>query len=149
MYYQSLERRNKHFRRQSEIEKKLAEFSVGRGELRSEPDQPLERNSKLWAISIVLVFPAFIILYFLSTDLILHEKSQQTSLKRVLPDLEYRPQRIPVRTYVILTLATLGFGGIYWLYRVVNIYNNHFREHRIIDDEINRFIEASSHGESV
>ena len=103
----------------------------------------------LWAASIILVIPAFGALYVLSNDLMLHEKNQQIFLKRILPHMDYKPQRISIGMHVLITVATLGLGGIYWLYRVFNSYNNHFREHRIIDDEINRFMEAGSHGESV
>ena len=150
MFYRSIERRNQHFRRQDEIEKSALKLLTDQErDLRTNEKPPLQRNVTLWTASIILVVPAFAVLYVLSSDLALHEKNQQAFLKRTLPRIDYRPQRIPVNIYALLTVATLGLGGVYWLYRVFNIYNNHFREHQIIDGEINKFMEASSHGESV
>lgn len=150
MFYRSVERRNQHFRRQDEMEKSaLKLLTCKEGDLLTKENPPLQRNVILWTASIILVVPAFVMLYVLSGDLALHEKNQQSFLKRTLPGMDYKPQRIPVNIYALLTLATLGLGGIYWFYRVFNIYNNHFREHQIIDEEINKFMEARSHGESV
>ena len=149
LFYRSIERRNQHFERQHEVEKRATSLLTDQeGDLQSE-EPPLQRNGMLWAASIILVVPAFGALYVLSKDLMLHEKNQQIFLKRILPHMDYKPQRISIGIHVLITVATLGLGGIYWLYRVFNSYNNHFREHRIIDDEINRFMEAGSHGESV
>ena len=39
----------------------------------------------------------------------------------------FMPQTIPIKTYVLITVVTLGVGGIYWLYKVVNLYNAHFK----------------------
>jgi hypothetical protein len=149
LFYRSIERRNQHFKRQHEVEEKAAALLPDQeGDLQSEKP-PLQRNEIFWTASIILVVPAFAALYVLSNDLVLHEKNQQIFLKRILPHMDYKPQRISIGMHVLITVATLGLGGIYWLYRVFNSYNNHFREHRIIDDEINRFMEAGSHGESV
>jgi hypothetical protein len=148
LFYRSIERRNQHFRRQHEVEEKAASLLTGQErDLQEHP--PIQRNETLWAASIILVLPAFAVLYVLSNDLVLHEKNQQIFLKRILPQMDYKPQRITPGIYILLTVATLGLGGIYWLYRVFNGYNNHFREHRIIDDELNKVMEARTHGESV
>jgi len=150
MFYRSIERRNQHFKLQSEMEKRVMELSANKaGEQTIGGNQPLERNGELWTVSIILVIPAFVILYLLSADLMSHEKNQQDFLKRTLPEMEYQTQRISLGFYVLITVATLGFGGIYWLYKVVNFYNNHFREHRIIDYEVRSLTGAFSHGESM
>ena len=150
MFYRSIDRRNKHFRRQREIERQtlglLKDHEDESGSIRK---PPLYRNETLWTGSIILVVPVFGILYFLSSDLMLHEKNQQTFLKKIIPGMDYKPQKIPLRIYVLVAVATLGLGGIYWFYRVLNLYNNHFREHQIIDDEISKLMEARSHGKSV
>ena len=149
LFYLSIERRNQHFKRQNEVEKRIASLLTDQEWDSQSEKLPLQRNGILWAASISLVVPAFATLYVLSRDLVLHERNQQIFLKRILPHMDYKPQRISIGMHVLITVATLGLGGIYWLYRVFNSYNNHFREHRIIDDEINRFMEAGSHGESV
>ena len=146
MFYRSIERRNQHFARQREIEEKTSEFFGHEEDLLIVENPPLRRSGILWTASIVLVIPAFVILYFLSSDLMLHEKNQQTFLRKILPGLDYKPQEISVGIYLLITLSTLGVGGIYWLYRVFNWYNNHFREHQIIDYEICNRMEASTGG---
>ena len=150
MFYRSIDRRNQHFQRQCEIEIQAL------NELRNHEDEsgivqkpPLRRNETLWTASIILFVPAFAALYVLSGDLMLHEKNQQIFLRKIIPMMDYRPQKIPLRIYMLITVATMGVGGIYWLYRVFNLYNNHFREHRIIDEEISKLMEARSHDESV
>jgi hypothetical protein len=148
MFYFLIDRRNRHFRQQLELEIRAAGFlknSVGE-KVQASESVSSERNAALWAVSIVLVFPVFVIAYFLSEDLLLHEQRQQVFLKRLFPDRDYPPQIILVRRYLLVTLATLGVGVIYWLYRVLNMYNNHFKEHRKIDEEIVKLMEAKSHG---
>jgi hypothetical protein len=150
LFYRSVERRNLHFRRQREMEKQVETVLQSKGE---EPagdrNLPPERNAALWAASIVLVVPAFAAMYVLSRDLVLHEKHQQEFLKKALSDENYKPQHVPLSLYLVITVATLGLGGIYWLYKVLNIYNNHFKEHRMIDNDLDRLIEGKSHGESL
>ena len=145
MFYFSVERRNGHFRRQVEFEERVAAFF-------SKEWKPLpipERNAKVWAASIILFVPVFAITYLLSKDLLLHEKRQQDFLTNFYPDWNYMPQHISIRKYALITMVTLGFGVIYWLYKVVNLYNNHFKEQRHIEHEMLKLMEAKSHVEPV
>jgi hypothetical protein len=150
MLYRSIERRNQHFRRQFEWEKRATVFFESR-EREGPPAVSLvpERNARLWTVSVILVFPVFIIAYFLSKDLLSHEKRQQEFLKTLFPEEVYSPQKVPLGKYSLFTLATLGLGVIYWFYKILNMYNNHFKEHQKIEDEIVRLMEAKSHGEPV
>jgi hypothetical protein len=50
---------------------------------------------------------------------------------------------------MLITLATLGVGILYWFYKIINTYNNHFKEQRKIEDEIIRLMEEKGYGESV
>ena len=150
MFYRSIERRNQHFRRQEKTEKQIEALLKKRGEkAQINGSLPSERSAALWAASIILVVPAFAAMYVLSRDLVVHEKHQQEFLKKVLPEEPYRPQSVPVTVYLLITVATLGVGGVYWLYKVLNIYNNHFKEHRMIDEAVSRLMEEKNHGESV
>ena len=150
MFYHLIERRNKHFLRQDELENRAKTFFRNEGkEWQPTTNFLPERNAKLWAVSIILVLPVFVIAYFLSKDLLLHEKRQQAFLASLFPEREYMPQNLAVKKYMLITLATLGVGILYWFYKIINTYNNHFKEQRKIEDEIIRLMEEKGYGESV
>jgi hypothetical protein len=150
MFYRLIEGRNKHFLRQDELEKRALTFFENKGkELLSNTYYPPKRNAKLWAVSIILVLPVFVIAYFLSRDLLFHEKRQQAFLASLFPERGYTPQSIAIRKHALITVATLGVGIIYWLYKIINTYNNHFREQRKIEDEIVGLMEEKGYGESM
>jgi len=142
MFHRLVEGRNKHFEREADLENKIADYLKGNG--RQAPAVSAvfpERNSRAWAASIVLIIPAFIITYMLSKDLLLHERNQDAFLASAFPERMFMPQTIPIKTYVLITIVTLGVGGIYWLYKVVNLYNAHFKAHVVVEKEISRLME--------
>jgi hypothetical protein len=145
LFYYSVDRRNRHFQRQAEFERRVAAF-FNKEWL---PEAVPERNAKLWAASIILVLPVFAIAYFLTKDLLEHEKHQRVFLANFCPEWNHKLQTISIRNCTVITAATLGFGIIYWLYKVVNVYNNHFKEQKHIEYEIVKLMEAKSHVESV
>ena len=150
MFYYLIERRNKHFLRQDELENRAKTYFRNEGkELQPTTNFLSERNAKLWAVSIILILPVFVIAYFLSKDLLLHERRQQAFLKKLFPEGGYMPQNLAIKKYTLITLATLGVGIIYWLYKIINTYNSHFKEQRKIEDEIIRLMEEKGYGESV
>lgn len=141
MFYYSVDRRNRHLQRQQEFEKKVAAFYKKDWNSTSSP----KRNARLWAASIILVFPVFAISYLLSKDLNEHEKHQAKFLTTFHPNRKYIPQTISVKTCAVVTIATLGLGAIYWLYKLVNLYNNHFKEQHHIEHELLMLMETNSH----
>src|SRR4030065_1329654 len=145
MFYFLIDRRNRHFQRQYNLEKEAVEFSNSE----SQPTQTSNRNAKLWAASIILIVPVFAIAYLLSKDLLMHEKHQKAFLATTCPNLKCVSQSISIRNCVIITVATLGFGVVYWLYKIVNVFNNHFKEHQNIEAELGTLMDAKSHGESM
>jgi len=150
MFYYLIERRNKHFLRQDELENRVKIYFRKEGkELQSATNSLPERNAKLWAVSIILILPVFIITYFLSKDLLLHEKRQQAFLAKLFPERGYIPQNLAIKKYTLITLATLGVGVIYWLYKIINTYNSLFKEQRKIEDEIIKLLEEKGYGEPV
>jgi len=150
MFYQLVERRNKHFLRQQELENRVKTYFRKEGkELQPTASSLPERNAKLWAVSIILILPVFVIAYFLSKDLLLHEKNQQAFLTRLTPDRGYVRQNIEIEKYALVTVATLGAGVIYWLYKIINMYNSHFKEERRIEAEMIRLMEGKSYVEPV
>jgi hypothetical protein len=148
MFHYLIERRNKHFARQHDLEELIVTYLKSKGK---EPQLATEtlptRNAKLWTASILLVFPAFFIAYFLSKDLFLHEKHQQTLFWSLFPDGKFHLFGINVKLCAGITIATLGFGIVYWLYKIFNIYNNHFEEQWKVEEMIARLMEGKSYGE--
>ena len=144
-FYYSVDRRNRHFQRQFDFERRIAAF-FNKG---WEPAPMPKRNAKLWAASIILIAPVFAIAYVLSKDLNEHEKQQHNFLASFYPERKYSAQYIFIGNCALITLATLGLGIIYWLYKIVNLYNNHFKEQYHIEHELNRLMEAQSHVQPV
>jgi hypothetical protein len=143
MFYRLIEGRNKHFQKEETIEHQVTAYLKSH---RKEPPAESQRfkamNAKAWAASIILIVPVFVIVYLLSRDLAMHERSQDAFLATALPERIFMPQTIPIKTYAIITLVTLGVGVIYWLYKVVNLYNAHFKAHLHVEKEITRLMET-------
>lgn len=142
MFYRLIEGRNRHFKREENLEKKVAEHlkSQGKQPPALSPSFP-ERNTKAWTASIILVVPVFIIIYLLSKDLLMHERNQDAFLASVFPQRVFMPQTIPIKTYVVITIVTLGIGVVYWLYKMVNLYNAHFKAQAQVEKEVFRLME--------
>jgi amino acid transporter len=142
MYYRLIESRNRHFRREAELEKQIAAYLGRQGKKSPATSEGVaERNTKAWAVSIVLILPVFVILYLLSRDLAVHERNQDAFLAAAFPQKMFMPQTIPIKTYVLITIVTLGVGIVYWLYKVVNLYNAHFKAQLQVEKEISRLME--------
>jgi hypothetical protein len=137
MFYRLVEGRNRHFRGETEFEGQIRAYLKSQGKEFSAINERFGvMNSKAWAASIILIVPVFIIVYLLSKDLLIHERNQDTYLAAALPERVFMPQTIPIKTYAIITLITLGIGVVYWLYKVVNLYNAHFKAHLQVEKEI-------------
>ncbi len=142
MFYRLVDGRNKHFFKEAEFESEIAAYSKNHGkELPASSERFKAMNAKAWAASIILVVPVFIIVYLLSRDLAIHEYNQDVFLATALPERIFMPQTIPIKTYALITLVTLGVGVIYWLYKVVNLYNAHFKAHLQVEKEMIRLME--------
>jgi hypothetical protein len=148
MFHRLINGRNNHFRREAESEEQIAAFLKELGkEPPAMPDRLREMNANAWTAAILLVVPVFIITYLLSKDLAVHERKQDQFLASAFPERMFMPQTIPIKTYALITILTLGVGGIYWLYKVVNLYNAHFKAHLQVEKEINRLMEEKKVGE--
>jgi hypothetical protein len=142
MFYRLVNGRNRHFFKEAEFESRVSVYSKNHGrELSASGTRFKAMNAKAWAASIILVVPVFIILYLLSRDLAIHEYNQDAFLATALPERIFMPQTIPIKTYALITLVTLGVGVIYWLYKVVNLYNAHFKAHLQVEKEMIRLME--------
>ena len=142
MFYRMIESRNKHFQHEAEFENQVVTYLRSQGkDPPATSEQFKRRNAKAWAASIVLVIPAFVILYLLSKDLLVHERNQDRFLAASFSERMFMPQTIPIKTYVLITIVTLGVGGVYWLYKVVNLYNAHFKAQLQVEKEVSRLME--------
>ncbi len=143
MFYRLVEGRNRHFQKDQAIEKQITFYLKSASRKPPAESQRFKAmNAKVWAASIILIVPVFIIVYLLSKDLVMHERSQDAFLASTLPERIFMPQTIPIKTYAIITLVTLGIGVIYWLYKVVNLYNAHYKAHLHVEKEITRLMET-------
>ena len=148
MFYRLIENRNRHFRREAEWEKQIAGFLKNQGKEPPSASHGIrEMNARLWAVSVILVIPVFVITYLLSMDLLVHEKHQDVFLAQAFPKRMFMPQTIPIKKYVLITIVTLGIGVVYWLYKVVNLYNAHFRAQWAVEKEIDALIEDNKNVE--
>jgi cytochrome b subunit of formate dehydrogenase len=142
MFYRLIENRNRHFRREAEWEEQIARFLKSQGK---EPPATIykinDMNARIWAVSVILVIPVLAITYLLSRDLLIHERHQDMFLAQAFPQRMFMPQTIPIKKYVLITIFTVGIGIVYWLYKVINLYNAHFRALWAVEKEINALME--------
>ncbi|NLE04499.1 MAG: DUF4234 domain-containing protein [Crenarchaeota archaeon] len=145
MFYRLIDGRNRHFNREAELEQKIINWLKQKNKPIPQANYSLhEMNAKTWAASIILIIPSFFLLYNLSKDLREHELYQEKFLDLAFTEKMFMPQTISIKKYVIITIATLGIGGIYWLYKVVNLYNAHFKAQWQVEKELTRLMEAKS-----
>jgi hypothetical protein len=142
MFYRLVDGRNRHFCRETEFENRVSDYLKSKGKESPAESEPFaDMNTKAWAASIILVVPVFVILYLLSRDLAVHEQKQDSFLAFTLQERVFMPQTIPIKTYAVITLVTLGVGTVYWLYKVVNLYNAHYKAHLQVEKEMGRLME--------
>jgi len=148
MFHRLVDSRNRHLRREAELEQQIAQWLRKQGKQPpATVECPSAMNAKAWTASIILIIPAFIIIYYLSKDLQAHEIHQDAFLAAAFPERMFMPQTIPIKKYVLISIVTLGVGGIYWLYKLVNLYNAHFKAQWQVEKEIARLMEDKKVGE--
>ncbi len=142
MFYRLVDGRNGHFQKEVDMEEQFAVYLDGKIEkVPAMRRQFKAMNAKAWAASIILIVPIFVLLYLLSRDLAAHEQEQDAFLMAALPERMFMPQTIPIKTYALLTVITLGVGAVYWLYKLVNLYNAHYKAHLLFEKELAKLVE--------
>lgn len=150
MIYYSIKRRNDHFLRQRKLEK-LVRYKLGINSEESENDVSKLKNVTLWTVATVLIVPSFYLFYSLKKDLQEHEMREHIFLSDVIKLAKESSVPIDVQSftttphfpagkYVFLSIVSFGLAAAYWLYRLFNDYNNHFKMQWIIEDELLRFL---------
>jgi hypothetical protein len=154
MIYYLIKRRNAHFARQEKLEtlilSKLKKSPVDSSQTANQ-GQP--RNAAAWTLATLLIFPAFYIFYFLKSDLRKHEEHEHDFLTEVIAlakdsdvPLEVHgfstTPTFPVGKYVGLSVVSCGLAAAYWLYRIFNDYNSHFKMQWKNEDALLSFLKA-------
>jgi hypothetical protein len=153
MIYYLIKRRNAHFSRQEELEKlilnKLRRTRSVEKPITENLVQP--RNLKAWTVLSFLIVPSFYIFYFLKSDLEKHGEHEHNFLAEVVAlanesevNLNIHSFRVTknfaLDKYLIFSVVTFGLASAYWLYRIFNDYNNHFKMQWKIEDELLSFL---------
>ena len=160
MIYYLIKRRNAHFSRQQKLEELiLKKLKIG-NKKKAEEDpteqhaQASQRSPTILAALTVLIVPGFYVFYFLKNDLQQHEEHEHEFLSEVIKlteDSKVKPNiqgfvtspGFSMKKYVGLSVVTCGLAAAYWLYRIFNDYNSHFKMQWIIEDELLRFLKES------
>jgi len=151
--YKWVWRRNEHFKRQKLLFNAVKDFLRSKGlevsrleAICMEIDiEENEKNAVLWAlVQFIPYVGGFLLIYvyhFLNKDFYKHERREEhfinalsATLSKVGIEFNYiRYSSIPDRStilYFVLSLITLGFFGLYWVYTLTKDPNNHFMEHK-------------------
>ena len=160
MIYYMIKRRNAHFSRQEKLEtlilsklKKTQSPEKSPLDSSKTKNQGSSRNAEAWTLSTLLIFPAFYIFYFLKSDLRKHEEHEHDFLVEVIALAKDSgvPLNIhgftatpsfPLDKYLVLSVVTFGLAAAYWLYRIFNDYNSHFKMQWKNEDELLSFLKA-------
>ena len=116
-----------------------------------------KKDPVLWAVlSAFIPFVSWYVYYFLMKDFYSHEHREDgywDSLKSVLKNLGVDfsvPSRIgviPNRSfplYLMLTIATVGLFGIYWVYILLKDPNEHFKYHVQVEKQLLGTLESAT-----
>jgi preprotein translocase subunit YajC len=160
MIYYLIKRRNAHFQRQEKLQtlilRRLRKATASeKSPSTSEKIENLvsNRNALGWTLLSFLLVPSFYVFYFLKSDLAKHEQQEHDFLGEViaLAKDSGEPLNIqgftatksfPTGKYLALSVVTLGLAAAYWIYRIFNDYNSHFKMQWKIEDELLRFLKA-------
>lgn len=164
MIYFLIKRRNTHFSRQEKLEtlalselRRLKEEKQrrydGESDFTKNEEPVFIRKAQAWALSTILIVPVFYIFHFLNSDLKRHEEHEQVFLIEAISlakglGLELNlndfavTKKFAFDRYLVLTIVTFGFAAVYWLYRVFNDYNRHFKQQWKLEDELLKFFRA-------
>ena len=158
MIYYSIKRRNTHFSRQEKLEalilSKLRKTQTPEklvpNSSRTKNQLP-PRDAGAWTIAPLLIVPGFYLFYSLKRDLHKHEEHEHDFLAEIISLAKDSGVALSIQSYgttpsfprnkyIVLSVVTLGLAAAYWLYRIFNDYNNHFKMQWIVEDELLLFL---------
>jgi hypothetical protein len=151
MIYYLIKRRNAHFSRQEKLEalilSKLKKSPLDSSQTKN------HRNAHAWTLLTLLIIPAFYVFYFLKSDLRKHEEHEHDFLVEVIELAKDSDVPLDIHgfsatpsflldKYLALSVVTFGLAAAYWLYRIFNDYNSHFKMQWKNEDELLSFLKA-------
>jgi len=154
MMYYMIKRRNTHFQRQQKLEA-LILSKLKKTTSQETPQQNISqtkpRNAAAWTISTLLIVPAFYVFYVLKRDLSKHEEHEHDFLVEVIKYSEEKGVPLNLhgftatpsfylKMYLGLNIVSCGLAAAYWLYRIFNDYNSHFKMQWKNEDALLRFL---------
>jgi hypothetical protein len=157
MVYYLIKRRNAHFSRQEKLEalilSKLKKRASPENLQLGSSQKKNNRNAHAWTLSTLLIIPAFYIFYFLKSDLRKHEEHEHDFLAEVIELAKDSDVPLGIHgfsatpsfqldKYLALSAITFGLASAYWLYRIFNDYNNHFKMQWKNEDQLLSFLKA-------
>jgi uncharacterized membrane protein (DUF373 family) len=157
MVYYLIKRMNAHFQRQEKLEalilSKLKNNRKNASSSSKKQNRVKSRNAGAWTVLSLLVVPAFLVFYFLESDLEKHLANEHDFLAEMLAYAKDHGVTLNIHgftttrsftlgKYLVLSIVTLGLAATYWLYRIFNDYNNHFKMQWKIEDELCSFLKA-------
>lgn len=162
--YKLITRRNNHFRRTHKLydaivsllkekEGKTAEIVEMESIVYDMRGEETERNAVLWIILTILIgLVWFYVAHFLNKDFRKHELRERRLIslindvlrRRRAPGIVKFEENVPDRStllYIVLTIITLGLFGLYWIYTLAKDPNEHFKQHRVVENQLLGFLE--------
>ena len=150
MMYYMIKRRNTHFQRQQKLEA-LIQTKLNIPSTEKPKTKPL--NPAAWTILSLLILPAFYIFYVLKRDLNKHEEHEHDFLAQIIECAKEKnvpvnlhgftaTPRFSLNKYVGLSVVSCGLAAAYWLYRIFNDYNTHFKMQWHNEEAILAFLKA-------
>jgi hypothetical protein len=154
MVYNLIKRRNEHFARRANLEKLIVTKLETKNEEKvstSTMDAPI--NALAWTVASVLIVPAFYIFYKIKKDLESHEMHEHDFLAEVIELAKECDQPLKIEgfmttpsfsagKYIGLSVVSCGLAVAYWLYRIFNDYNSHFKMQWKNEDKLLNFLKA-------
>jgi len=163
--YKLISRRNDHFGRTHKLyeaitnllkekEGSTAEIVEMESIVYDMKNEETEKNAVLWIILTILVgIVWFYIAHFLNKDFRKHELRERRLIsiinnilrKHGAPGIVSFEEKVPERNtilYIILAIITLGFFGLYWIYTLAKDPNEHFKQHKVVENQLIAFLES-------
>ncbi len=100
------------------------------------------------AFALLPLLAVLYVYYFLMKDFFRHERREDQFIRELLGvlaasgvqvSLPYRNPPLSERSfavYVVLSIVTVGFFWVYWVYVLLNDPNNHFRQQALVEDTL-------------
>ena len=173
--YKWISRRNDHFKRTRRLYREVLElFNVLSKDrkpakmasletlIKEMEVEETEKSAIVWIVLVLIIgFLIFYIYHFLNRDFYKHERREAMiaeNITGILNELGATrvPRKIAFETipkrntvlYIVLSLLTLGIFGLYWIYTITKDPNEHFKLHKVWEEDLAYCLETLATGKS-